>query len=709
MSAILYENQFISLAEFKIRCKLAAFKKGAPMQAHVPNKYIPLLNESQMFSPAFKTTYQNLVDMADKAELTEKKIGIKNFHSMVGLGTFASADIAKGEFIVYAGKILSRAADNFPEVDSTYLLSCTDGDSPWAIYVDAREEGNIARFTMHCPDKANLKHYNMSETIKKNIATANLEFQVWWAINTQTNGLYILPIQKVLEKIPAGTFLGIDYGEDYWKNYLGGIEPAFINKNNGLMIEKYDWSLQITHIQLNEQYGLALKLQSAYLPEVKFIKEAEIAPKFRELLKELQGKPRLPNFAVSISSFHFPAEPWYQVGKDHYNKAIIYLKEQTLSAYSIAISCLKKAIDDLPFCAQYHLALSYTYFLLGNKEETIRFFKNFMFLKHYIEDTQIIDNIAALGTNKVLRLSANPEDVFNHYFQMIDEIASYVNSKDELVHENDKSNYIENHSADVLIHKDESSVNLSSSFFSTASITAVNLPINSNFFIKLNTSYYFSFILRAEVDRKGLPFFAQSATINELFQKTLAEIEQQRRRDLPKPYTLNCLPLHLEKRQFGSEHSYDAGQSDYNKAMRFLKRQTKKGYQKAVEYLEKALEEFPLCGKYYLALSYAYFLQANKNKCAEALKNTFYLDHYISDTSIDRVENLKKPSLIKVNPEELFIHYKAMIKTLFNYANSSEMTQSKSTQVSTKATSFFKAAYTPTFDNNNDFIQQNGV
>lgn len=103
-----------------------------------------------------------------------------------GLGLYAKEDIKKGDFVLeYTGKkIPTKVADDMEE--ARYLFEI---DKKWTI--DGEDESNTARYINHCCDP-------------------NVEAEVH-------DGHILI---TAVRDIHAGEELGIDYGEEYYKEFI---------------------------------------------------------------------------------------------------------------------------------------------------------------------------------------------------------------------------------------------------------------------------------------------------------------------------------------------------------------------------------------------------------------------------------------------------------------------------------------------------------
>lgn len=169
----------------------------------------------------------------DEIEQNRKKIVITNMGE-TGYGVFAAENIgAKCYVAIYAG-LLQVPSDEFPleKLGGPYVIGIDqDKNKNSFASINADHYRNIAALIQHTPESAS--DYRLIGDTKYDIATANLKCVCY---NYQGRPLMII---KTIDRIKAGTMLGLDYGVNYW-NALNRIPNLFTQTGETIPAKEYE-------------------------------------------------------------------------------------------------------------------------------------------------------------------------------------------------------------------------------------------------------------------------------------------------------------------------------------------------------------------------------------------------------------------------------------------------------------------------------------
>jgi hypothetical protein len=127
---------------------------------------------------------------------------LRYINQHVGMGVFARERFPKDSIIVqYCGELS-------PEQDADYTYKVDTTLSSYALFLDARTHGNMARFINYAPDEPVIHPHPFSKTL----TTANTRTQSY---NCYGNNVVIFFARRAIEK---GEQLLNDYGDAYFKD-----------------------------------------------------------------------------------------------------------------------------------------------------------------------------------------------------------------------------------------------------------------------------------------------------------------------------------------------------------------------------------------------------------------------------------------------------------------------------------------------------------
>jgi hypothetical protein len=97
------------------------------------------------------------------------------------------------------------------KVNGTIIPTALNSDNPFVL--NGRKFSNFDSYCQHLPEKESLLDYGIAKEYCNYIACANIKF-----VSFPYKGIFVILLYIAIEKIKAGTQLGWNYGEQFWKN-----------------------------------------------------------------------------------------------------------------------------------------------------------------------------------------------------------------------------------------------------------------------------------------------------------------------------------------------------------------------------------------------------------------------------------------------------------------------------------------------------------
>lgn len=181
--------------------------------------------------------FPDLELIIDYPEKNRPALLIKFMNKAVGYGLFAGADINEGTFVCeYSGE----KSKNIENKESLYNCLFKSIDS--SFFIDAEKKGGVGRFIQHAP--ASLEDYIfVDESDEKKLATANVAY----SYNTSSS----YPEFYAIKNIRKGELIALNYGDEYWYNFVdkNGFAFELFNKS-GEIIPKNAYEFRKVHLAL---------------------------------------------------------------------------------------------------------------------------------------------------------------------------------------------------------------------------------------------------------------------------------------------------------------------------------------------------------------------------------------------------------------------------------------------------------------------------